>query len=311
MAPLGCQVGRAEAKLQRRGAGGTAPGRSSSPGRWGRTGWASWARNGGAGALRAGAGLRAALGLPELWKNWHWGPARPSSLPGPHQDGTLMPKCLRSCSRNTNVSTVWGMRRMPAGKRPWMGKGKREVARPGRNPGPPPPQPGPAPRPAKPCKRPWARVSQSPWRSGERPVENDKESNKKKSRPSLKRHRGTPPAPAAGSAHSRGCDPMASADHGLEYSKVNSGQHVSKEVTAVLSADRLTADEAKPEPLRAHPVAGRPAWHPQRWGLLTAGRGEKGRGRASGARRTQVLCAPRASQRALVSDLKRPLADFR
>lgn len=44
--------------------------------------------------------------------------ARLSPLPQPRQDGTLIPKCLRSCSRNTNVSTVWGMRRMPAGKRP-------------------------------------------------------------------------------------------------------------------------------------------------------------------------------------------------
>lgn len=56
-------------------------------------------------------------------RTWHWGPAWPSSLPGPHQDGTLVPKCFRSCSRNMNVSTVWGMRRIPAGKRPWMGKG--------------------------------------------------------------------------------------------------------------------------------------------------------------------------------------------
>lgn len=36
----------------------------------------------------------------------------------PRQDGTLTPKCLRSCSRKTNVSTVCGMRRMPAGTRP-------------------------------------------------------------------------------------------------------------------------------------------------------------------------------------------------
>lgn len=34
------------------------------------------------------------------------------------QVDVLMPKCFRSCSRNKNVSTVWGMRRMPAGKRP-------------------------------------------------------------------------------------------------------------------------------------------------------------------------------------------------
>lgn len=34
------------------------------------------------------------------------------------QDATCWPKRLRSCSRKTKVSTVWGMRRMPAGKRP-------------------------------------------------------------------------------------------------------------------------------------------------------------------------------------------------
>ena len=59
--------------------------------------------------------------LPALWHsgiNWRRGLGVTQLLPPPHQDGTLMPKCLRSCSRNTNVSTVWGMRRIPAGTRP-------------------------------------------------------------------------------------------------------------------------------------------------------------------------------------------------
>lgn len=71
-----------------------------------------------AGALRAGARLRAALGPRGLWENLALGPGMAQLLPGPHQEGTLMPKYFRSCSRNTNVSTVCGMRRMPAGTRP-------------------------------------------------------------------------------------------------------------------------------------------------------------------------------------------------
>lgn len=72
--------------------------------------------------------------------------ARLSPLPQPRQDGTLIPKCLRSCSRNTNVSTVWGMRRMPAGKRPWVGKGavENEKSRGGTPAQPPPPRPHPS-----------------------------------------------------------------------------------------------------------------------------------------------------------------------
>lgn len=46
--------------------------------------------------------------------------------------GTLMPKCFRSCSRNMKVSTVWGMRRMPAGKRPWVETPEGETSGPGR-----------------------------------------------------------------------------------------------------------------------------------------------------------------------------------
>lgn len=46
-----------------------------------------------------------------------------------------MPKCFRSCSRNMKVSTVWGTRRMPAGKRPWVKTPEVETSGPGR-PGP-------------------------------------------------------------------------------------------------------------------------------------------------------------------------------
>lgn len=72
--------------------------------------------------------------------------ARLSPLPQPCQDGTLIPKCLRSCSRNTNVSTVWGMRRMPAGNRPCVGKGavENEKSRGGTPAQPPPPRPHPS-----------------------------------------------------------------------------------------------------------------------------------------------------------------------
>lgn len=35
---------------------------------------------------------------------------------------TLMPKYNRSCSRKMKVSTVWGIRRIPAGTRPWGAK---------------------------------------------------------------------------------------------------------------------------------------------------------------------------------------------
>lgn len=36
-----------------------------------------------------------------------------------------MLKCFRSCFRNTNVSIVWGMRRMAVGRRFWREKGER------------------------------------------------------------------------------------------------------------------------------------------------------------------------------------------
>lgn len=88
------------------------------------------ARQAGAGVLSQGGGGRSTAGrcwaqgsaqlltLQDSGKYWGRGLGMTHLLPRPHQDGTLMPKCLRSCSRNTNVSTVWGMRRMPAGTRP-------------------------------------------------------------------------------------------------------------------------------------------------------------------------------------------------
>lgn len=66
---------------------------------------------------------------PGLWKNLVLGSGHGSTRSPAHQESTLMPKCLRSCSRNTNVSTVWGMRRMPAGTRPWAETGGQEVKR--------------------------------------------------------------------------------------------------------------------------------------------------------------------------------------
>lgn len=74
----------------------------------------------GEGPGRSGrCGAQAELGRPLLDAGETAGGAgRDPATQRPHQDGTLMPKCLRSCSRNTKVSTVWGMRRMPAGTRP-------------------------------------------------------------------------------------------------------------------------------------------------------------------------------------------------
>lgn len=100
------------------------------PAAWEGTTVTGLARQAGVGVLGQAGGGRSTVGecwaqgsaqLPTLWDsgiNWRRGLGVTQLLPPPHQDGTLMPKCLRSCSRNTNVSTVCGMRRMPAGTRP-------------------------------------------------------------------------------------------------------------------------------------------------------------------------------------------------
>ena len=114
-----------------------------------------------------GSGQCSAANSPGLWNKLVQGAGCDPAAP-PHQDGTLMPKCLRSCSRNTNVSTVWGMSRIPAGTRPCRRKeGSMKIALEGHT--RPPYTPLPCPDP-EPCKRPVAPASLSPWRSAEHPA---------------------------------------------------------------------------------------------------------------------------------------------
>lgn len=60
-------------------------------------------------------GLASRPWVPHGW-GWRCGLGKDRAWPS--QDGAFVPKCWRSCSRKTKVSTVCGMRRTAAGKRP-------------------------------------------------------------------------------------------------------------------------------------------------------------------------------------------------
>ena len=128
-----------------------------------------------------GSGQRSPTALPDPGRAWRWGLALAQPTPWPRQESTLRPKCLRSCSRKTNVSTVCGMRRMPAGTRPWAGKGEAGSQKTPEGPPALPPQPCRL-SPAQPCKRPAARALLSLQRSERHPAENTKQSKAIKER---------------------------------------------------------------------------------------------------------------------------------